>query len=50
MKVVADQLSHSTTRITHDIYQHVRRQVRTDAAEKVVTLLPGHNTTRGTGS
>jgi integrase len=40
IKIVSDQLGHSTTRITQDLYQHVRRQVHQDAAEKVVALLP----------
>ncbi len=40
IKVVSDQLGHSTTRITHDLYQHVRQAVHDDAAEKVVALLP----------
>ena len=40
IKVVSDQLGHSTTRITQDLYQHVRRAVHGDAAEKVVALLP----------
>jgi hypothetical protein len=36
----SNQLGHSTTRITQDLYQHVRRQVHQDAAEKVVALAP----------
>jgi hypothetical protein len=37
---VSEQLGHSTTRITQDLYQHVRHQVHVDSAEKVVDLLP----------
>jgi integrase len=40
IKVVSDQLGHSSTQITHDTYQHVRRAVHRNAAEKVVALLP----------
>lgn len=40
VKIVADQLGHSTTRITQDLYQHVRLQLHHDSAEKVVALLP----------
>jgi integrase len=39
IKVVSDQLGHSTTTITRDTYQHVRRATHRDAAEKVVALL-----------
>jgi integrase len=38
-KIVSEQLGHSTTRITEDLYQHVRVQVQTDAAEQIVNLL-----------
>ena len=41
IKIVSEQLGHSTTRITQDLYQHVRHQVHVDSAEKVVDLLPG---------
>ncbi len=40
IKIVAEQLGHSTTRITQDLYQHVRLPVHQDSAEKVVALLP----------
>jgi integrase len=40
IKVVSAQLGHSGTQITRDTYQHVRRAVHRDAAEKVVALLP----------
>jgi integrase len=39
VKVVSAQLGHSTTAITADIYQHVRRARADDAAEKVAALL-----------
>ena len=40
IKVVSEQLGHSTTRISQDLYQHVRIQMQIDAAETVVALLP----------
>jgi integrase len=40
VKIVSEMLGHSTTRITQDLYQHVRHQVHVDSAEKVVALLP----------
>jgi integrase len=40
VKVVSATLGHSTTAITSDIYQHVRRAVAADAAERVAALLP----------
>lgn len=39
VKVVSAQLGHSTTQITSDIYQHVRRMKADDAAERVAALL-----------
>ncbi len=50
IKVVSHQLGHSTTRITPDLYQHVRRQAHQDAAEKVVALLPDLKRAKDTGS
>ncbi|HEY3688128.1 MAG TPA: site-specific integrase [Streptosporangiaceae bacterium] len=51
IKIVSDQLGHSTTRITSDLYTHVRRAVASDAAEKIVALLPeGAAKTQDTGS
>ena len=50
IKIVSEQLGHSTTRITQDLYQHVRHQVHADSAEKVVALLAGLATGRETGS
>lgn len=49
VKVVSDQLGHSTTTITRDIYQHVRRVQHRDAAEKVVALLAPKDASKGTG-
>jgi integrase len=40
IKIVSEQLGHSTTRITQDLYQHVRLQVHQDSADKVRQLLP----------
>lgn len=48
IKVVSDQLGHSTTSITHDLYTHVRPAVHDDAAERVARLLPEQ--ARGVGS
>ena len=49
-KIVSETLGHSTTRITEDLYQHVRVQVQIDAAETVVALLPEAKPRRKTGS
>jgi integrase len=40
IKIVSEQLGHSTTRITQDLYQHVRLQVHQASADKVRQLLP----------
>jgi integrase len=50
IKIVSEQLGHSTTRITQDLYQHVRLQLQVDSAEQVVALLPGPEDAKGTGS
>lgn len=50
IKVVSDQLGHSTTTITRDTYQHVRRATHRDAAEMVVALLSAKDAAKGTGS
>lgn len=50
VKLVSDQLGHSTTRITQDLYQHVRLQPQIDAAERVVSLLPGRKAGPQAGS
>ena len=49
IKIVSEQLGHSTTRITQDLYQHVRHQVHADSAEKVVALLPSLKGAKATG-
>jgi integrase len=49
-KIVSEQLGHSTTRITEDLYQHVRVQLQIDAAEQTVALLPDTKPTKRTGS
>lgn len=40
VKIVSEQLGHSTERITRDLYQHVSVQMQIGAAETVVALLP----------
>lgn len=50
IKVVSDQLGHSTTTITRDTYQHVRRVQHQDAAEKVVALLAPKDKSKKLGS
>lgn len=50
IKIVSDQFGHSTTTITRDLYQHVRRAVHDEAAEKVVALLPLRKASGRTGS
>jgi integrase len=41
IKVVSVQLGHANTRITHDLYTHVRQAVHDDAAARVLTLVQG---------
>lgn len=41
IKVVSVQLGHANTRITHDLYTHVRQAVLDDGAERVLTLVQG---------
>ncbi|MER7126697.1 tyrosine-type recombinase/integrase [Micrococcus luteus] len=41
VKIVSDQLGHANTRITHDLYTHVRPAVHDEAAERVLTLVQG---------
>ena len=43
VRIAQDVLGHSTSVITRDTYQHVRRQVHKDAAQRVVDLLPGRS-------
>lgn len=40
IKIVSERMGHSTTAITQNLYQHVRRVVHDGAAEAVVRLLP----------
>jgi integrase len=40
IKAVSQQLGHSGTGITQDLYTHVRRAVHDHAAEQVLTILP----------
>ena len=49
IKVVSEQLGHSTTAITQNLYQHVRRAVHDGAAEAVVRLLPERKQSEETG-
>ncbi len=49
IKVVSDQLGHSTTTITCDTHQHVRQAAHQDAAEKVVALLARRTHQRRSG-
>ena len=46
VKIVQEVLGHSTSVITRDTYQHVRRKMHRDAAEKTVALLPEPAVTR----
>ena len=50
IKIVSEMLGHSTTRITQDLYQHVRVQLQIDAAETAVELLSGCKGVCETGS
>lgn len=50
VRIVQDVLGHSTSVLTRDTYQHVRRQVHRAAAQKVVELLPTQKTGERTGS
>jgi integrase len=49
VKIVSEQLGHSTERITRDLYQHVSVQMQVGAAETVRSLLPERKA-RETGS
>lgn len=49
-RIVSEQLGHSTTRITQDLYQHVRVQLQIDAAEQTVALLPERKARQEAGS
>jgi integrase len=41
IKVVSDQLGHSTTRLTLDLYQHVVRRLHDEAAARVAAVIDG---------
>jgi len=40
-KVVAEQLGHSSVRITLDLYSHVTPSIAADAAERVARIIRG---------
>lgn len=40
IKIVSEQMGHSTTTITRDLYQHVRKAVLDKTTEAVIRLLP----------
>ena len=46
IKVVSERMGRSTTTITQNLYQHVRRVVHDRAAEAVVQLLPERKSKR----
>ncbi len=46
VKLVSDQLGHASTRITHDLYSHVRRAKHDEAAEAVSDLVFGRRAER----
>jgi integrase len=41
IRVVADRLGHSSTRITHDVYQQVNRPLQADAVDRLAALVDG---------
>lgn len=41
LKVVSERLGHATSAVTADIYSHVSPGMRTDAAERVASLIFG---------
>ncbi|MFB4298260.1 tyrosine-type recombinase/integrase [Actinomadura sp. NTSP31] len=50
IKVVSDQLGHSTTRITQDLYTHVRQALHDEAAETVLKHLSGGESSSSAGT
>ena len=50
VKIVQEVLGDSTSVLTGDTCQHVRRRVHKDAAQKVVDLLPGQEDAQEAGS
>lgn len=49
IKIVSEQMGHSTTTITRDLYQHVRKAVLDKTTEAVVRLLPERKKAEDTG-
>ena len=49
VKVVSDRLGRSTTRITQDLYPHVRYEVHAAAAAQIVDLLRPQRSAEGAG-
>jgi hypothetical protein len=49
VKVVSDRLGRSTTRITQDLYTHVRYEVHAAAAAQIVDLLRPQRSAEGRG-
>jgi integrase len=41
IRVVSERLGHASMRITHDVYQHVIRQLQDDAVERLAALVDG---------
>ena len=41
IKVVSERLGHSSTRITHDVYQHVAPRLQADASDRLSALVDG---------
>lgn len=50
IKIVSEQMGHSTTTITRDLYQHVRRAVLDTATDAVIRLLPERKSAEGVRS
>lgn len=50
IKIVSERLGHSSTSITQNLYQHVRRSLHDQAADAVVNLLPAKAKNERTGS
>jgi integrase len=50
IKLVSEQLGHSTTRITEDLYSHVLLAEHDRMAEQVLSLIPASGASRETGS
>lgn len=50
IKVVSDQLGHSSVAITADIYTHIRQAWHDESADRVAALVDRHHPKRETGS